>query len=242
MNFDEALEMLGPLRNPNMDSWRGRHEEPYEHQQFSAQRFSSGPSGQMNFPTVRSNLFLHFFSSLLNTKWLKHTDPIAEAHEWQTRVMIVQSLNSRYKTEEGFQCRFKRGNWVCLQANSAPNLLNNMNNASSGANNSIISNMSPALVQKMLSQGAGGLQGFGGSSSASGRTIQAQSQPSSAQLRMLVQQIQMAVQAGYLNHQVRTQKKLNISVMFAIIYNLSIVCKNKDFFFSIHFNYNLFLL
>lgn len=61
--------------------------------------------------------------------------------------------------------------------------------------------MSPALVQKMLSQG-GGLQGFGGSSSASGRTIQPQSQPSSAQLRMLVQQIQMAVQAGYLNHQV----------------------------------------
>lgn len=52
MNFDEALEMLGPLRNPNMDSWRGRHEEPYEHQQFSAQRFSSGPTGQMNFPTV----------------------------------------------------------------------------------------------------------------------------------------------------------------------------------------------
>lgn len=76
-----------------------------------------------------------------------------------------------------------------------------MNNASTGANNSIISNMSPALVQKMLSQGAA-LQGFGGSSSASGRTIQPQSQPSSAQLRMLVQQIQMAVQAGYLNHQV----------------------------------------
>lgn len=88
-----------------------------------------------------------------------------------------------------------------FQANSAPNLLNNMNNASTGTNNSIISNMSPALVQKMLSQGAG-LQGFGGSSSASGRTIQPQSQPSSAQLRMLVQQIQMAVQAGYLNHQV----------------------------------------
>lgn len=61
--------------------------------------------------------------------------------------------------------------------------------------------MSPALVQKMLSQSAS-LQGFGGSSSASGRTSQAQSQPSSAQLKMLVQQIQMAVQAGYLNHQV----------------------------------------
>lgn len=77
-----------------------------------------------------------------------------------------------------------------------------MNSASTGANSAIISSMSPALVQKMLSQGGGGLQGFGGGSSASGRSIQPQSQPSSAQLRMLVQQIQMAVQAGYLNHQV----------------------------------------
>lgn len=76
-----------------------------------------------------------------------------------------------------------------------------MNNASAGGNNSLMSNISPALVQKMLSQGAV-LQSFSGGSSGSGRTIQPQSQPSSAQLRMLVQQIQMAVQAGYLNHQV----------------------------------------
>lgn len=34
------------------------------------------------------------------------------------------------------------------------------------------------------------------------RNPQSQPQPSAAQLRMLVQQIQMAVQAGYLNHQV----------------------------------------
>lgn len=55
MSFEDALEMLGPLRNPNMDSWRGRHDEPYEHQQYAGQRFPTGPSGQMNFPTVSKN-------------------------------------------------------------------------------------------------------------------------------------------------------------------------------------------
>lgn len=83
-----------------------------------------------------------------------------------------------------------------------PNLLNNMNNT--GANNSLINNISPAVVQKMLTQG-GGSQGFGGSSAAAGRSLQPQSQPSTQQLRMLVQQIQMAVQAGYLNHQILNQ-------------------------------------
>lgn len=63
--------------------------------------------------------------------------------------------------------------------------------------------MSPAIVQKLLSQSSGS-QGFGGANPAGGRSsLQAQTtQPSTQQLRMLVQQIQMAVQAGYLNHQV----------------------------------------
>lgn len=76
-----------------------------------------------------------------------------------------------------------------------------MNNAAAGANNSLINSMSPAIVQKMLAQG-GGSQGFSGGAPTGGRALQPQSQPSTQQLRMLVQQIQMAVQAGYLNHQV----------------------------------------
>lgn len=83
---------------------------------------------------------------------------------------------------------------------NAPNLLGNMSNA---GNNSLINNISPNVVQKMLTQ-TGGSQGFGGSSAATGRSLQPPSQPSTQQLRMLVQQIQMAVQAGYLNHQVCT--------------------------------------
>ncbi|XP_023022577.2 trinucleotide repeat containing adaptor protein gawky isoform X1 [Leptinotarsa decemlineata] len=88
------------------------------------------------------------------------------------------------------------------QGGNTPNLLNNMNN--SGANNSLINNMPPAFVQKMLNQGSGS-QGFGGSSANAGRNLHPQTQPSTQQLRMLVQQIQMAVQAGYLNHQILNQ-------------------------------------
>lgn len=62
--------------------------------------------------------------------------------------------------------------------------------------------MSPAIVHKMLNQ-VPSSQGF--NSSAGGRSMQPQSQPSTQQLRMLVQQIQMAVQAGYLNHQILNQ-------------------------------------
>lgn len=52
MNIEEAVDMLGS-RNPNLvDSWRGRHEDHYEHQQFSGQRFPTGPTAQMNFPPV----------------------------------------------------------------------------------------------------------------------------------------------------------------------------------------------
>lgn len=46
----------------------------------------------------------------------------------------------------------------------------------------------------------GGNGGIGGGGSGGGN-----SQPSTAQLRMLVQQIQMAVSAGYLNHQILNQ-------------------------------------
>jgi trinucleotide repeat-containing gene 6 protein len=76
-------------------------------------------------------------------------------------------------------------------------------NTSGGPNNSLINNISPAGVHKMLTQGGGGSQGFGVASA--GRNLQPQSQPSTQQLRMLVQQIQMAVQAGYLNHQILNQ-------------------------------------
>ncbi|XP_049826803.1 protein Gawky isoform X2 [Aethina tumida] len=137
MNYDEAMEMLGPLRR---DGWGGRHDDHYDHSQFSGQRFPSGPGGgggQMGFPP----------------------------------------------------------------SNAGPNLIGNMNNSSASANN-LINNIPPATVQKLLT---GGSQGFGNSSaSASGRTLQ-QNQPSTQQLRMLVQQIQMAVQAGYLNHQILNQ-------------------------------------
>lgn len=80
-------------------------------------------------------------------------------------------------------------------------MLNNMNNPG-GANNNLINNLSPAVVQKMLTQGAGGGQVFGGGNGSGRGNMPHQQQPSTQQLRMLVQQIQMAVQAGYLNHQV----------------------------------------
>lgn len=80
-----------------------------------------------------------------------------------------------------------------------------MNGATAGTSNSLINSMTPAAVQKMLSQ-SGSLQGFGGAGPSGSRSIQTPAQqPSSTQLRMLVQQIQMAVQAGYLNHQILNQ-------------------------------------
>lgn len=39
------------------------------------------------------------------------------------------------------------------------------------------------------------------------------SQPSPQQLKMLVQQIQMAVQAGYLNHQVRATPETDVKYL-----------------------------
>lgn len=80
----------------------------------------------------------------------------------------------------------------------------------------------------MLSQqgSAGGVGGQGFVGPSGGRPMQPQG-PSTQQLRMLVQQIQMAVQAGYLNHQVlnlvcitctsMTKKKKITSVVYYII-------------------------
>ncbi|KAJ2946151.1 hypothetical protein O0L34_g5083 [Tuta absoluta] len=63
--------------------------------------------------------------------------------------------------------------------------------------------VSPAVVQKLLSQPSGPAPhqhpGYGAGGVGSG------AQPSTQQLRMLVQQIQMAVSAGYLNHQILNQ-------------------------------------
>lgn len=90
-----------------------------------------------------------------------------------------------------------------------PSLLNTVNSANTGSNSAplaSINNMSPAIVHKMLNQGSQPSQpgGFPNAGPA-GRSLQPQSQPSTQQLRMLVQQIQMAVQAGYLNHQILNQ-------------------------------------
>lgn len=53
--------------------------------------------------------------------------------------------------------------------------------------------------------GGGGGGGGGGGSSHPGHQQPQSSQPSTQQLRMLVQQIQMAVHAGYLNQQILNQ-------------------------------------
>lgn len=59
MNMEDALDMLSSMRGGNIDSWRTRHDDHYDHQgsgQFPAQRFPTGP-GQMPFPPVSySNL------------------------------------------------------------------------------------------------------------------------------------------------------------------------------------------
>lgn len=114
--------------------------------------------------------------------------------------------------------RFPAGPSAQLSAfppgNHGPSLLNNMTN-SVGAN-SLINNISPAVVQKMLIQG-GATQGFGGNSSLAGRNLQPQSQPSTQQLKMLVGQIQMAVQAGYLNNQVSFYKVIIAIFSFVLV-------------------------
>ena len=83
-----------------------------------------------------------------------------------------------------------------------PNLLNNMNNANASLAASI-NNLSPAIVQKIIAQQPPPQQPPTQQQAPFNQAPRApQNQPSTQQLRMLVQQIQMAVQAGYLNHQV----------------------------------------
>ncbi|XP_071444399.1 protein Gawky isoform X1 [Hetaerina americana] len=87
---------------------------------------------------------------------------------------------------------------------NAPSLLNNLNNANPSL--ASINNISPAMVQKILSQQPPPQQPPSQQPTSFQPTPRApQNQPSAAQLRMLVQQIQMAVQAGYLNHQILNQ-------------------------------------
>jgi trinucleotide repeat-containing gene 6 protein len=81
---------------------------------------------------------------------------------------------------------------------TTPGLLNNQS-----ASLASINNISPAIVQKIIAQQPPPQQPPTQQQSAFNQTSRPpQNQPSTAQLRMLVQQIQMAVQAGYLNHQV----------------------------------------
>ncbi|XP_037045653.1 protein Gawky isoform X3 [Bradysia coprophila] len=99
--------------------------------------------------------------------------------------------------------------------NNNPNLLNNIANAG-GNPISNVGNMQPIQAQKYLNQGghnagngsngnSGGVQGVSGFNQGAGQGNQATGQGSTQHLRMLVQQIQMAVQAGYLNHQILNQ-------------------------------------
>ncbi|XP_066140474.1 protein Gawky isoform X2 [Euwallacea fornicatus] len=90
---------------------------------------------------------------------------------------------------------------------AGPGLLNSSGGGAGQGNSSLINSISPAVVHKMLnqSQNSGGVGGQGFVGSSGGRPMQPQGQPSTQQLRMLVQQIQMAVQAGYLNHQILNQ-------------------------------------
>lgn len=90
-------------------------------------------------------------------------------------------------------------------SNNDPSLLNGHSN-SMNANNSLLNNISPAFVQKVLLQG-GTPHGLGSNPSVTSRNIQ--SQPTTQQLKLLVGQIQMAVQAGFLDNQVSSNEWIN---------------------------------
>ncbi|XP_059475885.1 protein Gawky isoform X3 [Neocloeon triangulifer] len=90
--------------------------------------------------------------------------------------------------------------------NNAPSLMNNANNPSLPS----INTMSPAIVQKILTQqpppaAAAAQPSTQQPFQSVQRTPLSQPQPSAAQLRMLVQQIQTAVQSGHLNPQILNQ-------------------------------------
>ncbi|CAB3361831.1 Hypothetical predicted protein [Cloeon dipterum] len=89
--------------------------------------------------------------------------------------------------------------------NNAPSLMNNANNPSLPS----INTMSPAIVQKILTQQPPPAAAAQPSTQQPFQSVQrtplSQPQPSAAQLRMLVQQIQTAVQSGHLNPQILNQ-------------------------------------
>ena len=92
----------------------------------------------------------------------------------------------------------------CLPPGSNPSLQNNPSRAGGGLN--------PALVQQMsMGVGSGSVGGGGSLHPGGGPPRPSQSggggggPPSTSQLRLLVQQIQMAVQAGHLNAQILNQ-------------------------------------
>jgi hypothetical protein len=90
---------------------------------------------------------------------------------------------------------------IDLQGPGVSNSASLLNNQS--ASLSSINNINPAIVQKIISQQPPPQQPTAQQPNAFNQAARPpQNQPSTAQLRMLVQQIQMAVQAGYLNHQV----------------------------------------
>lgn len=82
-------------------------------------------------------------------------------------------------------------------SNTDCNVINGLSNSVN--TNSLLNNISSTYAQKMLLQG-GVPHTLGGNSSIPNRNLQ--SQPTSHQLKLLVGQIQMAVQAGFLNNQV----------------------------------------
>lgn len=93
--------------------------------------------------------------------------------------------------------------FVCFQGgpglNNQPSLVN-MNNA-----NPSLTNISPALVQKMLMQQPPPQPPSQQAAPFNQSQRNSQNQPSAQQLQMLVKQIQMAVGAGYLNQQILNQ-------------------------------------
>ncbi|KAJ6641976.1 Protein Gawky [Pseudolycoriella hygida] len=115
----------------------------------------------------------------------------------------------------GFPPKYQTGPTPSMPfPNNNPNILNNIANAG-GNPISGVGNMQPIQAQKYLNQGghnagngsngnSGNVQGVSGFNQGTGAN-QPPGQASTQHLRMLVQQIQMAVQAGYLNHQILNQ-------------------------------------
>ncbi|KAJ4441199.1 hypothetical protein ANN_11050 [Periplaneta americana] len=174
MNIEDAIELLNQGRL-NVEAWR-RHED---HSPFDLP--SSHPGA--GFPGQRFNPVpqqMPFAPPILQKNWLS---------------VLLQW--SSWKLWQFERTRQSMGTGV----NNTPSLLNNLNNPN--ASLASINNISPAIVQKIIAQQPPPQQPPAQQQTPFSQAPRPpQNQPSTAQLRMLVQQIQMAVQAGYLNHQV----------------------------------------